>query len=116
MAKYVAVKVGTADSCSEEVERLSRVSASSNGNRDFGGNRILGCWIASTLTGPRGHTRASSRQRQDAAFADAAQAAGDGPVQVHVARSIAQLVMAVAYIHQLRCGHGGPSDPCTALV
>jgi serine/threonine protein kinase len=108
MAKYVAIKVGTADYGSKEVELLSRLSASGVNNREFGGNLIPPVLDRFNIVGPNGTHPCFVTAPARCSLADAAQAADYSPFQLDVARSLsAQLAMAVAYIHELGYVHGG---------
>lgn len=107
-AKYVAIKVGTADYGSKEVETLSRISACAVENREFGGNLIPLVLGRFNVDGPNGTHPCFVTAPARCSLADAAEAANYSPFQLHVARSIsAQLAMAVAYIHELGYVHGG---------
>ena len=108
MAKYVAIKVGTADYGSQEVDLLSRISASGVENREFGGTLIPLVLDRFNIDGPNGTHPCFVTAPTRCSLADAAQAADYSPFQLHVARSLsAQLAMAVAYIHELGYVHGG---------
>ncbi|KAK1767745.1 kinase domain-containing protein [Phialemonium atrogriseum] len=107
MAKYVAIKVGTADYGSKEVELLSRISPSGVENREFGRNLIPLVLGRFNIDGPNGTDPCFVTAPARCSLADAAQAADYSPFQLHVARSLsAQLAMAVVYIHELGYVHG----------
>lgn len=108
MAKYVAIKVGTADYGSKEVELLSRISARAVENREFGGNLIPTVLARFNIDGPNGTHPCFVTTPARCSLVDAAEAANYSPFQLHVARSVsAQLAIAVAYIHKLGYVHGG---------
>lgn len=107
LAKYVAIKVGTADHGSKEVDLLSQLSARAAENAQLGGNLIP--WILDhfNLDGPNGTHPCSVTAPARCSLAEALEP-GSGPFQLRVARSLAaQLAMAVAYVHQLGYVHGG---------
>ncbi|KAH7175881.1 kinase domain-containing protein [Dactylonectria macrodidyma] len=107
MAKYVAIKVGTADYGPKEVDLLSRLSASAAENGGFGSNLISLVLSRFNIDGPNGTHPCLVTTPARCSLADAAEAADSSPFQLHVARSLAsQLAMAVAYIHELGYVHG----------
>lgn len=107
-AKYAAIKVGTADHGSKEVDLLTRISTSAGENREFGGNllpQVLDCF---NIDGPNGTHPCFVTAPARCILSDAAEAADYEPFQLHVARSLAaQLTIAVAYVHELGYVHGG---------
>lgn len=113
MAKSVAIKVGTADHGSKEVDVQSQISASAVKRREFGSELIPLVLDRFDIHGPNGTHPCLVTTPARCSLADAAQAADYSPFQLHVARSLsAQFAMAVAYIHELGYVHGGQ---CLAL-
>ncbi|KAL2757740.1 hypothetical protein ACRALDRAFT_2132401 [Sodiomyces alcalophilus JCM 7366] len=103
MAKYVAIKVGTADYGPKEAETLSRISASMVESREFSSNLLPLVLDRFNVDGPNGTHPCLVTPPARCSLADAAQ----GPFPLHIARSLsAQLAMAVAYIHKLGYVHG----------
>ncbi|KAK8061438.1 protein kinase-like protein [Apiospora phragmitis] len=107
MAKYVAIKVGTADHGSKELQLLSRISASTAYNVGFGSNLISPVLDRYDVEGPNGTHSCLVTTPARCSLADAAEAADYSPFNLCVARSLsAQLAMAVAHIHELGYVHG----------
>ncbi|ROT34705.1 kinase-like protein [Sodiomyces alkalinus F11] len=107
LAKYVAIKVGTADHSSKEIDLLSQLSARTVENAQPGGNMIPLILDHFNLDGPNGTHPCSVTAPARCSLADVLEP-GSGPFQLQVARSLAaQLVMAVSYVHHLGYVHGG---------
>ncbi|KAM0811674.1 putative Kinase domain-containing protein [Seiridium cardinale] len=106
-AKYVAIKVGTADHGPKELQLLDQISASTAYNRGFGGNLISPVLDRYDVEGPNGIHSCLVTTPARCSLADAAEAADYSPFNLCVARSLsAQLAMAVAHIHELGYVHG----------
>jgi serine/threonine protein kinase len=117
MAKYVAIKVGTADHGCKEAEILNRISSSLSSvkSRGFGSNLIPRVLDRFNINGPNGTHPCLVSEPGRCSLADAAGAAHGSPFQLHVARSLAaQLAIAVAYIHGLGFVHGCQCLACLA--
>ncbi|KAK2035577.1 kinase domain-containing protein [Colletotrichum zoysiae] len=106
LAKYVAVKVGTADHSSKEVDILSQISTRAIENAKYGGSLIPLILDRFSLDGPNGTHPCSVTAPARCTLAEVLEP-GSGPLQLRVARSLtAQLAIAVAYVHQLGYVHG----------
>ncbi|GKT59583.1 protein kinase domain-containing protein [Colletotrichum tofieldiae] len=106
LAKYVAVKVGTADHSSKEVDILSQFSARAVENVQLGGRLIPLILDRFNLDGPNGTHPCSVTAPARCNLAEVLEP-GSGPFQLRVARSLAaQLAIAVAYVHHLGYVHG----------
>ncbi|KAI0126811.1 putative srpk [Xylariales sp. AK1849] len=116
MAKYVAIKVGTADHGPKELQLLSQISASTAYNGGFGSNLIFPVLDHFDVEGPNGTHSCLVTTPARCSLADAAEAADYSPFNLCVARSIsAQLAMAVAHIHELGYVHGARFEPTESL-
>lgn len=106
LAKYVAIKVGTADHSSKEVDIRSQISARTVENVQLGGSLIRSILDRFNLDGPNGTHPCSVTAPSRCSLAEALDP-DFGPFQLHVARSLAaQLAIAVAYIHNMGYVHG----------
>ncbi|KAK2054171.1 kinase-like protein [Colletotrichum caudatum] len=109
LAKYVAIKIGTADHSSQEADILSQFSARAVENVQFGGRLIPLILDRFNLNGPNGTHPCSVTAPARCNVAEILEP-GSGPFQFRVARSLAaQLAIAVAYVHQMGYVHGLPS-------
>ncbi|KAI0002628.1 kinase domain-containing protein [Xylariaceae sp. FL0662B] len=107
IAKYVAIKVGTADYVCKEAEILSRISASAIESREFGSNLIPLVLDRFNISGPNGTHPCFVTTPARCSLVDTVLASSYDPFQPHVGRSLsAQLAIAVAYIHELGYVHG----------
>ncbi|KAK6841197.1 hypothetical protein PG987_002057 [Apiospora arundinis] len=107
MAKYVAIKVGTADHGPKELQILSLISALTASNGGFGSNLISPVLDRYHLEGPNGTHSCLVTTPARCSLADVTEAADHSPFNLSVARSLcAQLAMAVAHIHDLGYVHG----------
>lgn len=107
-SKYVAVKVGTADSDQKEVDILTRLSNPSLQDGSRGKEFILPILDRFTIHGPNGTHPCLVTAPARCSLADAKDASISGLFQLPVARSLAaQLAMAVAYTHKQGLVHGG---------
>jgi serine/threonine protein kinase len=107
-ASYVAIKVGTADHGSKEVELLIQISTRAKRRTGLGASLIPVVLDHFNIDGPNGTHTCLVTAPASCSLADAAQAADNSPFQLNIARSLcAQLTMAVAYVHELRYVHGG---------
>ncbi|WYZ42239.1 hypothetical protein EsH8_V_001134 [Colletotrichum jinshuiense] len=106
LSKYVAVKVGTADSDENEVDILSRIAAADA--LETPGRAFLPTVLDRfTLDGPNGTHVCLVTSPARCSLADTKEASSSGLFQLAVARSLAaQLAVAVAYIHDLGYVHG----------
>lgn len=108
MAKYVAIKVGVADGGSRETETLNRISSSMVEPGELGSSLVPRVLDRFDVDGPNGTHPCLVTRPARCSLVGAAEAAGYGPFQLRVARSLsAQLAIAVAYIHKLGYVHGG---------
>ncbi|RSL85825.1 hypothetical protein CEP52_016019 [Fusarium oligoseptatum] len=108
LSKYVAVKVGTADSDQREVDILSRLSSSTLQDGDPGKDFILPVLDRFSVHGPNGTHPCFVAAPARCSLADAKEASNSRLFQLTVARSLAaQLAMAVAYTHKRGLVHGG---------
>ncbi|KAF5027107.1 hypothetical protein F66182_819 [Fusarium sp. NRRL 66182] len=102
LSRYVAVKVGTADSDQKEVEILSRLRDEKPW-RDF----LPPILDRFSVHSPNGNHPCFVTTPARCSLADTKEASGSRLFQLPVARSLsAQLVMAVAYIHKQGLVHG----------
>ncbi|KAI1368896.1 kinase-like domain-containing protein [Xylaria arbuscula] len=106
-SKYVAVKVGTADSGGKEVEVLTRLTDPAAGNRDPGKSMILPVLNHFTVSGVNGTHPCLVTVPTRCSLFHAREASRSSLFPLDVARSLAaQLVTAVAYIHDQGYVHG----------
>lgn len=108
LARYVALKVGTADSSSNEAESLSHISASAIGKGTFGSKLLPSLLGQFNIDGPNGTHTCLVTSPARCSLADSIDAADYSPFQLSVARSLsAQLAMVLDHTHQLGYVHGG---------
>lgn len=109
--KYVAIKIGTADHSSKEIDILSQLSAVAENTQP--GRRLIPLILDRfVLHGPNGIHPCSVTAPARCSLAEVLEP-GSGPFQLCVARSLAaQLAMAVAYIHHFGYVHGGELMNC----
>jgi serine/threonine protein kinase len=106
LGKYVAIKIGTSDHISKEIDLLSQLSAVAENTRP-GRKLIPSILDRFVLHGPNGTHPCSVTAPARCSLAEVSEP-GSGPFQLCVARSLAaQLAVAVAYIHHLGYVHGG---------
>lgn len=112
LGKYVAIKVGTADSRQTEADIMARLTAHRNASR---GRELLPLVLDRfDVQGPNGTHPCLITTPARCTLADAKDPAG--LFQLDVARSlVAQLAMAVAHMHDLGYVHGGKSQSCQAM-
>ena len=113
LENYVAIKVGTADSNPKEADIMTRLTA----------QRTVS-WVPALfppvlnrfhVQGPNGSHPCLITTAARCSLADAKDSGG--LFQLEVARSlVAQLAMAVAYMHDLGYVHGGESQPCESCT
>ncbi|RSL98212.1 hypothetical protein CDV31_012697 [Fusarium ambrosium] len=109
LSKYVAVKVGTADSDQRDVDILSRLSSSTLQDGDPGKDFILPVLDRFSVHGPNGTHPCFVATPARCSLADTKEASVSRLFQLTVARSLAaQLTMAVAYTHKRGLVHGDP--------
>ncbi|KAJ8125209.1 hypothetical protein O1611_g8430 [Lasiodiplodia mahajangana] len=105
-SKYVAVKVGMADSDEKEVEILAHLTSSAAGQEHGGRSMIQPVLDRFTIAGPNGTHPCFVTAPARCSLALSLEA-GLGLFQLDVAQSLAaQLVMAVAYTHDKGYFHG----------
>lgn len=110
LSKYVAVKVGTADSDQKEVDILSHLSSSTLKDGDPSKKSILPVLNRFSVHGSNGTHPCFVTAPARCSLADTKEASGSRLFQLPVARSLAaQLAMAVAYTHKRGLVHGGES-------
>ena len=108
LSKYVAVKVGTADSSETEVETLTRLSDRNLEDENPGKEFILPIFDRFSIHGPNGTHPCFVPAPARCSVSQAKEASQSWLFQLPVARSLAaQLTMAVAYIHKQGLVHGG---------
>lgn len=111
LAKYVALKVGTAENGPEEIDILGGIPAIALDKADetgFGSDLIPSVLDRFDIDGPNKTHPCLVTAPARCSLADASEAAGFSPLQIPVPRSIcAQLAIAVADIHGLGYVHGG---------
>ncbi|KAI1426322.1 kinase-like domain-containing protein [Xylaria sp. FL1777] len=106
-SKYVAVKVGTTHSDEKEVEILAQLTDPTIRNEDRGKSMILPVLDHYNVSGPNGIHPCFVTTPARCSLANTKEASSSGLFQLDVARSLAaQLVMAVAYIHDKGYIHG----------
>jgi serine/threonine protein kinase len=106
-SKYVAIIVGTADSDEKEVEILAQLTDPTVRNDDLGKATILPVPDHYTISRPNGTHPCFVTTPAQSSLADAKEASDSRLFRLDVARSLAaQLVMAVAYIHDRGYVHG----------
>ncbi|KAI1024300.1 hypothetical protein LB504_005524 [Fusarium proliferatum] len=106
-SKYVAVKVGIANSDQREVGIIRHLSHSSHGSEHYGEGCILPILDHFCIAGPNGTHPCFVTALARCSLRDAQDAADFYMFQLPVARSIAvQMVYAVAYIHSQGLVHG----------
>ena len=108
LSKYVAVKVGTADSSETEVETLTRLSDRNLEDENPGKEFILPILDRFSIHGPNGTHPCFVTAPARCSLTHAKRTSQPWFFQLPVARSLAaQLAMAVAYIHKQGLVHGG---------
>lgn len=101
LSKYVAVKVGTADSDQKEVDILSHLSSSTLQDDGPGKELILPVLDRFSVHGPNGIHHCFVTTPARCSLSDTKESSGSRLFQLPVARSLAaQLAMAVAYTHK----------------
>ncbi|KAM5357520.1 hypothetical protein ACJZ2D_016182 [Fusarium nematophilum] len=106
-SKYVAVKVGTADSVHKEVDILTRLADPALQGEDRGRALIPPVLDRFTIQGPNGSHPCFVTTPARCSLADTKEASSSGVFQLQVARSLAaQLTVAVTHIHKLGYVHG----------
>jgi len=110
LSKYVAIKVGTADSDQKEVDILTRLTDPALQNEDRGRALTPPVLDRFNIHGPNGTHPCFVTTPARCSLADMKEASNSGVFQLEVAQSLAaQLAIAVAYIHNLGYVHGGES-------
>lgn len=107
-SKYVAVKVGIANSDQREVDIIRHLAHPSHESEHYGKGCILPILDHFCITGPNGTHPCFVTALARCSLRDAQDAADSYMFQLPVARSIAaQMVYVVAYIHSRGLAHGG---------
>lgn len=110
LSKYVAVKVGIADSGQKEVDILTRLSNPTLQDGNRGKELILPMLDRFSVYGPNGTHPCFVTAPARCSLANTKEASSSRLFQLPVARSVAaQLAIAVAYTHRRGLVHGGES-------